>query len=49
MLADLRSQGYEWIEICTRLGGTPAARRKQLSRAVDRIERQLEEIEGSHA
>jgi RNA polymerase sigma factor (sigma-70 family) len=46
MLADLRSQGYEWIEICTRLGGTPAARRKQLSRAVDRVERQLEEIEG---
>ena len=46
MLADLRSQGYEWTEICTRLGGTPAARRKQLARAVDRVERQLEEIEG---
>jgi RNA polymerase sigma factor (sigma-70 family) len=45
MLADLRGQGFEWAEIASRLGGTPAARRQQLARAVDRIERQIEEIE----
>jgi RNA polymerase sigma-70 factor (ECF subfamily) len=45
MLADLRAQGFEWAEIASRLGGTPAARRQQLARAVDRVERQLEEIE----
>ena len=41
-LADLRAQGYEWAEIATRLGGTPAARSKQLARALDRVEQQLE-------
>jgi RNA polymerase sigma-70 factor (ECF subfamily) len=40
-LADLRAQGCEWAEIAERLGGTPQARRKQLARAVDRVERQL--------
>jgi RNA polymerase sigma-70 factor (ECF subfamily) len=44
-LADLRAQGFEWAEIATRLGGTPAARSKQLARALDRVEQQLEASE----
>ena len=40
-LADLRSQGCEWAEIAQELGGTPQARRKQLTRAVDRAAREL--------
>lgn len=40
-LADLRAQGLTWPEIAVRLGGQPQARRRQLSRALDRIERQL--------
>jgi RNA polymerase sigma factor (sigma-70 family) len=44
-LADLRAQGCEWAEIAAELGGTPQARRKQLARALDRIERQLERSE----
>jgi RNA polymerase sigma-70 factor (ECF subfamily) len=42
-LADLRAQGYEWAEIARQLGGTPGARSKQLERAIDRIEQQLEQ------
>jgi RNA polymerase sigma factor (sigma-70 family) len=45
-LADLRGQGYEWAEIAAQLGGTPEARRKQLTRALDRIEQSLEESAG---
>ena len=41
-LADLRGQGCAWPEIAARLGGTAEARRKQLARAVDRVEQQLE-------
>jgi RNA polymerase sigma-70 factor (ECF subfamily) len=41
-LADLRAQGYEWAEIAARLGGTPGARSKQLARALDRVEGELE-------
>jgi RNA polymerase sigma-70 factor (ECF subfamily) len=41
-LADLRADGCEWTEIATRLGGTAESRRKQLSRAIDRVEQQLE-------
>jgi RNA polymerase sigma-70 factor (ECF subfamily) len=41
-LADLRGQGCEWAEIAARLGGTPEACRKQLARAIDRVEHQLE-------
>ena len=41
-LADLRGQGCEWAEIAARLGGTAEARRKQLARAIDRVEQQLE-------
>ncbi|HEY2252823.1 MAG TPA: ECF-type sigma factor [Planctomycetaceae bacterium] len=36
-LAELRSEGLSWPEIAARLGGTPDARRLQLSRAVDRV------------
>ena len=41
-LADLRGQGCEWAEIAARLGGTAEACRKQLARAVDRVEHQIE-------
>ncbi len=47
-LADLRTQGYEWAEIAGRLGGTPGARSKQLARALDRVEQQLEEREAGN-
>ena len=40
-LADLRSEGWEWAEIAHRLGGSPRARRMQLSRAVHRVVRTL--------
>jgi RNA polymerase sigma-70 factor (ECF subfamily) len=42
LLAELRADGCEWTEIAARLGGTAEARRKQLARAVDRVEQQLE-------
>jgi RNA polymerase sigma-70 factor (ECF subfamily) len=41
-LADLRAQGCKWAEIAAQLGGTPQARRKQLARAIDRVEQQLQ-------
>jgi RNA polymerase sigma-70 factor (ECF subfamily) len=47
-LADLRAGGYEWTEIAARLGGTAEARRKQLARAVDRVERELNQREIGH-
>ena len=40
-MADLRSAGRDWIEIATELGGTPQARRKQLSRTVKRVSQEL--------
>ena len=40
-LAEWRNDGVAWTEIATRLGGTPDARRLQLSRAVDRAAREL--------
>jgi RNA polymerase sigma-70 factor (ECF subfamily) len=40
-LADLRSQGREWAEIARTVGGTPDARRKQLTRAITRVAREL--------
>jgi DNA-directed RNA polymerase specialized sigma24 family protein len=42
LLAELRGDGYGWTEIAARLGGTADARRKQLARAVDRVEQQLD-------
>lgn len=40
-LADLRAEGWEWPEIASRLGGSPRARRMQLSRAVHRVVKAL--------
>lgn len=40
-LADLRAQGHEWSEVAAILGGTPEARRKQLTRAIERIAQDL--------
>jgi hypothetical protein len=45
LLAELRADGCEWTEIAARIGGTAEARRKQLARAVDRVEQQLERSE----
>ena len=47
-LADLRYQGLAWEEIATRLGGTAQARRMQLSRAVDRVAKELGIEEQAH-
>lgn len=40
-LVDLRAEGLGWAEIAVRLGGSPQARRMQLSRAVQRSVRTL--------
>ena len=40
-LAELRAQGREWPEIAAQVGGTPSGRRKQLTRAIDRVAREL--------
>lgn len=40
-LADLRAQGREWAEIAQEVGGTAEARRKQLTRAISRVSREL--------
>lgn len=40
-LADLRAQGQEWADIAREIGGTPDARRKQLTRAIARVSREL--------
>ena len=40
-IADLRAEGWEWSDIATRLGGSPQARRMQLSRAVHRVAKAL--------
>jgi RNA polymerase sigma-70 factor (ECF subfamily) len=40
-LADARAQGHTWDEIAQQLGGTAQARRKQLSRALDRVAHEL--------
>jgi RNA polymerase sigma factor (sigma-70 family) len=36
-LTELRGQGHTWPEIAATLGGTPQARRRQLTRALDRV------------
>ena len=36
-IADLRAEGWEWPEIASQLGGSPGARRMQLTRAVNRV------------
>lgn len=40
-LADLRAIGKEWADIARELGGSPDARRKQLTRAISRVSREL--------
>jgi RNA polymerase sigma-70 factor (ECF subfamily) len=40
-LADLRAEGWEWSEIAVRLGGSPQARRMQLTRAIHRVAKDL--------
>jgi RNA polymerase sigma-70 factor (ECF subfamily) len=40
-LAEHRAQGLDWAAIAETLGGTAEARRKQLTRAVARVEREL--------
>jgi RNA polymerase sigma-70 factor (ECF subfamily) len=41
-LVDLRAQGCDWPDIATRLGSTSQPRRKPSTRAIDRVEQQLE-------
>src|SRR5207244_436954 len=45
-LADLRADGREWAEIAAELGGTAEGRRKQLTRALDRVAQELGLDEG---
>jgi RNA polymerase sigma factor (sigma-70 family) len=40
-LLDLKASGLEWADIAAQLGGTPDALRKKLTRAVDRVAREL--------
>ena len=40
-IADLRARGTDWAGVAAELGGTPDGRRKQLARAVARIELEL--------
>jgi RNA polymerase sigma-70 factor (ECF subfamily) len=40
-LSEMRSQGRSWSEIATELGGSSEGRRKQLTRAIDRIMREM--------
>jgi len=40
-LADLRAQGCDWASVAAQLGGTPEGRRKQLHRAIERVEEEL--------
>jgi RNA polymerase sigma-70 factor (ECF subfamily) len=47
-LLELRQQGREWAEIAAELGGTPAALRMQLTRAVERVSAELGLVGGPH-
>jgi len=40
-LAELRAQGREWADISREVGGTSEGRRKQLTRAIARVSREL--------
>ncbi|MFI5457326.1 MAG: RNA polymerase sigma factor [Isosphaerales bacterium] len=40
-VADLRARGSDWAAVAAELGGTPDGRRKQLARAVARVELEL--------
>jgi len=47
-VAELRADGCEWTEIAARLGGTPEALRKRLTRAIERVAQQLGLEEAYH-
>ncbi len=47
-LMDLRGQGLDWQAVAARLGSNSAALRKKLSRALDRVTRELGLEEGRH-
>jgi RNA polymerase sigma-70 factor (ECF subfamily) len=47
-LAELRAQGLEWPDIAAQVGGTPGGRRKQLTRAIDRVAQELGLDEKEH-
>jgi RNA polymerase sigma-70 factor (ECF subfamily) len=40
-IADLRAQGLDWVAVAGAVGGTPEGRRKQLMRAIARVEQAL--------
>ncbi len=40
-ICDLRSREMSWDEVAQQLGGTPNARRMQLTRAIDRVSHEL--------
>jgi RNA polymerase sigma factor (sigma-70 family) len=40
-VADLRSQGHDWAAVAREVGGTPEGRRKQLARAIQRVNCEL--------
>jgi len=40
-VADLRAKGYDWAAVAAELGGSAEGRRKQLARAVVRVEEEL--------
>jgi DNA-directed RNA polymerase specialized sigma24 family protein len=40
-VADLRSHGHDWASVARELGGTPEGRRKQLARAIQRVNCEL--------
>ena len=45
-VAALRAEGHSWAEVAAALGGTPEGRRKQMSRALDRVAEELGLDEG---
>ena len=47
-LVELRRQGHSWDEIAALVGDTSVALRKRLSRALDRITRELGLAESAH-
>ena len=46
-IVDLRAEVLSWAEIAAKVGGTSDARRVQLTRAIDRITRELQIDEGT--
>jgi RNA polymerase sigma-70 factor (ECF subfamily) len=48
LLVSERADGRGWAEIAEEIGGTPEGLRKRLTRAVERVERQLNLGESSH-